>query len=271
MESYFVNVAFDSAIKNYLESKNNKDGIMYNSFLVMTIRKLIHIYGELDIIAPYNSKNENLLRENILKHRFSKMKLNKFFSDLELYYENEKNGIIPNNIFVSVEMFLIDMYMTKKINFDITIEDQEVFKNMLYTENASNPLVISFNYLNAIDNKAIAKYYEKQDKLNIKVEISEPKVLLAPEAYRVIDENYTNICLLTPDEVNKINEEVYKKLNVNKEEVNFDHLYDVALFNYYNEERKITSGNGYVDILLVMGIIATFIMTILIVGFIILY
>lgn len=269
MENYFVNEAFDVAIKNYLQSKDHKDSIMYNSFLVVVIRTLINIYGELDIISPFQSKNEVLLHNNLLKFKFSKMKLNKFFSDLESFYNNDKLEILPNNIFVNVEMFLIDMYMTKKVNYNVTLEESEKFKKLLYSPYAKNPLMISFNYSNSIDNFSVMNYFDAQDKFNVKVEIEEPKVLLAPEAYRVINKNYTDICLLSAEDVKNINEEVYTSLNVDKNMVNFEYLYDLALFNFYNKDRKITSGNGYVDILLVMGIVSTFLMTVAIVLFII--
>ena len=54
MKDNFINEAFSKAINDYLESKDSKDGILYNSFLVVVIRMLIIIYGELDIINPYS-------------------------------------------------------------------------------------------------------------------------------------------------------------------------------------------------------------------------
>lgn len=270
MNNYFINEAFDYAIKSYLESKNHKDGIVYNSFLVVVVRSLINIYGELDIIGAYENNDELLLHSNMLKFRLSKMKLNKFFLDVQSFYNNEKLEIVPNSIFISIEMFLIDMYMAKKINYNVTSIENDEFKKLLYSPYAKNPLMISFNYQHSTDNFVVTNYFDSQDRLNIKVEVSEPKVLLAPEAYRIINKNYTDVCLLSADDVKKINDEVYSSLNVDKNMVNFEYLYDLALYNFYNKDRKLTSGNGYVDILLVMGIISTFVMTLAIVGFIIL-
>ncbi len=268
--NYFVSEAFDNAIKSYIDSKEHKSGVLYNSFLVVVIRSLIHIYGELDIIGSYNNNDEIMLYSNLLKYKFSKMKLNKFFSDIEKFYDNEKKGVVPNSVFIDIEMFLVDMFMSKKINYNVTSEETLAFKKLLYSPLVGNPLMISFNYLNSVDTYSILNYFESQEKINIKVNVENPKVLLAPEAYRVVNKNYTDICLLNADDIKKINEEVYKTLKVNKNSINFDYLYDLALYNFYNKNKKITSGNGFVDILLVMGIISTFIMTLFIVVFIIL-
>ena len=52
-EEYFVNIAIQKAIKQYLASINNKDSINFNSFLVVIIRILVLIYGYADIINPF--------------------------------------------------------------------------------------------------------------------------------------------------------------------------------------------------------------------------
>lgn len=271
METYFINEAFENAIKNYINSKHNKDGIMYNSFLTVVIRSLCLIYGELDILRAYENKDEVLLHSNLLKYNFSKMKLNKFFEDLQSYYNNEKLNIVPNVLFISIEKSIVDMQMAKKINYKSDEIELKELKKILYHPDSKNILMISFNYLHSSNPNEIINYFNVQNKINIKVEYSEPKVLLAPEAYRVVNKNYTDVCLLNADEVKKINDEVYKSLNVDKNSVNFEYLYDLALYNFYNKNSKFSSGNGYVDILLVMGMLSTIAMTVLIVSYILFY
>lgn len=270
MKDYFINEAFDKALADYIDSLEHKEGVIYNSFLVLVIRKLVLIYGQLDIIGPYNAKDELLLHNNLLKFNISKMKLNKFFMNLQLFYNNDKLNITPNSVYIEIDKILVDMFMAKKINFNVTEEEIIDFKKHLYSPNSLNPLMISYNYLHSIDNFAIANYFDDQNKIYIKVQVVEPKVLLTPEAYRVVNKNYTDMCVLSAEDVKKINDEVYNSLNIDKNSVNFEYLYDLALYNYYNKNKKITTGNGYVDILLVMGMVSTVVMTIFILVFILL-
>lgn len=267
---YFINEGFEKAINDYINSKDHTGGLMFNSFPVVVIRALVSIYGEFDILGSYSANDELMLHSNMLKYKFSKMRLNKFFSDMQGFYVNETNGVVPNVYFVSIQKFLIDMYMAKKVNYNVTTQDKENLMSFLYSPNSSNPLMISYNFMHSKDNFEVISYFDTQDKLNVKIQIEEAKVLLAPEAYRVVNKNYTDICLLSAEDVKKINDEVYSGLNVDKSSVNFEYLYDLALYNFYNKNKKITSGNGYVDILLIMGIISTALMTLAVLMFIVL-
>ena len=65
MKSFFVNEAVDKAINDYLQSKNIEESVLFNSFLVVVVRILVIIYGELDIVNPYAIKNENLFLDNL--------------------------------------------------------------------------------------------------------------------------------------------------------------------------------------------------------------
>ena len=80
MEPYFINEAVDKAINDYMSSKDKKEGVLYNSFLVVVIRMLISIYGELDIINPYQIKNEDALRNNLMKYAASKENIDILFN-----------------------------------------------------------------------------------------------------------------------------------------------------------------------------------------------
>lgn len=256
MENYFVNFAFEKAINDYLISKNNVNGVVYNSFLVVTIRSLILIYGETEIINAYNNRDEVSLHALFLKFRFSNVKLGKFFSDIEMFASNDHYNVVPNLYFINIQKFLIDMYMCKKLYDNVTPTDRINFSNFLYSPDNSNPLIISYNYLHSKDNCEIISYFQQQDVMNVKVEVVEPKVLLAPEAYKVINKSYTDVCLLSALDVKKINDEVYGSLNVDKEAVNFEYLYELALFNFYSKKKnknKKSGTEGFASIFFVIG------------------
>ena len=82
MNRVFVNEAFTKAINDYLQSSDQPKGIIYNSFLVVTIRLLICMYSELDIVNPMVINDEDLLYNNLTKFGYSKDSLKIFFSIL---------------------------------------------------------------------------------------------------------------------------------------------------------------------------------------------
>ena len=78
MKTYFINEAFDKAVNDYLKSKDKQEGILYNSFLVVVIRILINIYGELDILNPYYMKSETAFDDNLMKYGLNKESISEF-------------------------------------------------------------------------------------------------------------------------------------------------------------------------------------------------
>ncbi len=270
MKSYFINEAMETAIKSYLESNEKENSILYNSFLVVVIRTLNVIYDKLDIISPYKNNNFQLFKENILKYGYNEKELEIFFNEMMIFFDNEKNNVVPNDTFIVIEKKLIDMFMCKKINYNVSELELREFKKLLYSPKAGNELIISYNFMNSKDEKEILNYFEMKNNLIKKEEDDTPKKLLSPDAYKVINKNYTDIALLTAEDVDKINDQVYFKLDVNKNAVNFEYMFEKALEKFYNrKDDSITSGNGYVDILLILGIIVTLVMVILIVTIIV--
>ncbi len=266
MNIYFINESIDKAIKNYIESKNNPNGILFNSFLVVVIRTLNVIYDELDVVGPYLSKNPEIFKQNLIKYGYSVDQFNLFCNEMHNFMIKENNKILPNDSFINLEKMLIDMFLYKKQNFDVSEEEELEFKNLLYSPRSKNEVMISFNFLNSKDEKEIINYFNLKYKSIVKVEDVEPKKLLSPEAYRIINKNYTDVALLSSKDVELINSEVYNKLEVNKNAVNFEFLYDKALQKFYLDNSKpITSGNGYVDILLILGVIVTIVMIVIII------
>ena len=85
-EEYFVNIAFNESIKQYLESCNNKNSLSYNSFLVVVIRLLALIYGKVDILNPYYLKNNVAFMNNLTKFGVSNSEIAMFKDDFLRFY-----------------------------------------------------------------------------------------------------------------------------------------------------------------------------------------
>ena len=274
MHKVFINEAFEKAINDYLQSSDKVQGVIYNSFLVVVIRLLKNLYGELDLINPYKMNDEELLKENLSKYGYSKFKVELFLSNLQLFYDIEKENQnkqikTKNHYFITVQKDIIDMLICKKLNFDLKQSDVTDFYSLLYTPYSNNPLQVSYNFLNAEDVFEIDRYFKKQMKENIKIVKVKEKPLLNVKAYELLKYSIEDINNMDINEIEKVNHQVYDYFKIRENAINKEYLLEKALEAIERENNKVTSGNGYVDILLIMGIICTIIMVVGIFTFII--
>ena len=270
----FINEAFTKAINDYLKSVEQSKGVVYNSFLVVVIRLLIIMYSELDIVNPMVINDEDLLKNNLAKYGYSKNDLDIFFSDLQVFYEQEKDNEnkmikIKNPYFITVQKELIDMLIAKKLNYNLKEKEVQDFYSLLYTPYSKNPLQVSYNFLMADDVLEIDTYFKKQMKENVKVVVPREKHLLNVKAYELLNYSMDQINNMDASEIDRINHQVYDYFKIRENAINKEYLLDKAIEAIEREQNKVTSGNGYVDILLVMSIICTVIMVVGIITFIV--
>lgn len=273
MNKVFINNAFTRAINDYELCAEACSGVIYNSFLVVIIRMLIVLYGELDIINPWNVLDEELLKSNLAKFGYRKDDIELFFQNLEKYFEqeleNEKQTIkSKNTYFIIIQKQLIDMLVCKKINFLLTEVETKDFYDLLYTPNTSDPLRLSYNYLMAKDVYEVDRYFKEQMESNVKVVIPEEKHLVNLKAYEILNYSMEDIRKMSSSEIDKLNTQVYDYFKIRENAINKEYLLEKALETLEREKNKISSGNGYVDILLILSIICTVVMLVGIVAFI---
>ena len=169
MKSFFINEAFDKAVNDYLISKDKEEGVLYNSFLVVVIRLLINIYGELDIIKPFKVKNEMAFDTNLMKYGAKKEQIDNLKVLVYKYFLIEKRNVQSvkrenNPYFIEVQKCLIDLFNMKRLNFGLQERDSRDFFDLLYTPGTSNALRLSYNFLNAENIYEIAEYYKESMK-----------------------------------------------------------------------------------------------------------
>lgn len=278
MKQVFVNEAFTKALDDYLKSADNPQGVVYNSFLVVVIRMLKTIYSELDIVNPMVVEDVDLLYKNLMKFGYPKDSLGIFFSNLQQYYDiakdNEKSDVkVKNPFFISVQKDLIDMLIAKKLNFYLTENEVKEFYDLLYTPYSKNPLRVSYNFLattvNGSDPLEIDNYFKKAMRDNVKVVKPEEKHYLNIKAYELLNYSMEDLGNMDSSELDRVNHQVYDYFKIRENAINKEYLLEKALEAMEREKNKITSGNGYVDILLVMSIICTIIMVVGIITFIV--
>lgn len=264
MDKVFVNKALEKAINDYLSSCENPQGLTFNSFLVVVIRSLISIYSELDIINPKVMNDEQLLKKNLAKFDYSNTEVELFLSSLQLYLEFEENNNkkikVKNPYFIEIEKRLVDMFIKKKLNFYITNEEYKEFYDLLYTPYSKNPLRVSYNFLESSDVMFIDNYFKKEMKDNVKVILPKEKHYLNVKAYELLNYSFDNIKKMEGSELDKVNSLVYDYFKIRENAINKEYLLEKAIEAKIRENEKVTSGNGYTDILLIMSVVCTCLM-----------
>lgn len=265
-EEYFVNIAFEESIKSYIANANNQNNVHYNTSFVIVIRLLILIYGKLDILNPYYLKNSIVFMNNLAKFGVNKSEIALFKDDFLRFYEfekeNEKGKIkIRNPYFTVIQQYLVDMFIAKKKKESVSLKEEETFLDLIYSSHTTNPYRIAYNYLMSDDPNFIEKYYySKLNEMDVTREIALEKTIngnLNLEALNYLGINLSNLKNMSNEEIMKSQNKAYEYFEVDAESPKRDQDLKEAIDYYKIHGRKLTSGNGYVDILLLMSVIVT--------------
>lgn len=265
-EEYFVNIAFEESIKSYIANANNQNNVHYNTSFVIVIRLLILIYGKLDILNPYYLKNSIVFMNNLAKFGVNKSEIALFKDDFLRFYEFEKENEerkikIRNPYFTVIQQYLVDMFIAKKKKESVSLKEEETFLDLIYSSHTTNPYRIAYNYLMSDDPNFIEKYYySKLNEMDVTREIALEKTIngnLNLEALNYLGINLSNLKNMSNEEIMKSQNKAYEYFEVDAESPKRDQDLKEAIDYYKIHGRKLTSGNGYVDILLLMSVIVT--------------
>ena len=265
-EECFVNIAFEESIKSYIVNANNPNSVLYNTSFVVIIRILILIYGKLDILNPYYLKNSVVFMSNLSKFGVSKSEIALFKDEFLKFYEfekeNEKRKIkIKNPYFTNMQRYLTDMFVAKKRNEKVPLKEEETFLDLIYSFHTTNPYRIAYNYLMSDDLSFIEKYYySKLNEMDVTQEIALEKTIngnLNLEALNYLGVSLSNLKNMSNEEIAQSQNKAYEYFEVDAESPNRDEDLKEAIDYYKMHGKKLTSGNGYVDILLLMSVIVT--------------
>ena len=265
-EEYFVNIAFEESIKLYLTSLSNKDSLAYNTFPVVVIRLLALIYGKLDIVNPYYLKNSVAFMNNLGKYGVSNSRIALFKDEFQKFYEfeqaNDKRKIKQKNpYFINIQKYLVDMFVAKKKTEDVSLTEEESFLDLIGSTHTKNYYRLSYLYLMSDDLNFIEKYYySRLNEMDVTKELVLDKTItgnLNLEALDLLGVSLSNLKNMSNEEINKAQNKAYEYFEVDALSPTREKDLNKAIDYYKLYGKKITSGNGYVDILLLMSVIVT--------------
>ena len=251
------------AIENYLATKEQPLSSSL-PFPVIIIRTLIEIYSELEIINPYLTKNPKSLDANIMKYGFSKEKLNDFKNCFDSYCHTLRE---KSNVFlIKLEQYLIDMFFLKKKKLGLLENELNNFTKYICL--SSNPYLIDYTNYYMQDKNFLDYYFARQNYISEHTFDLTPvkKTLLFIDAYLLLGYTVDEVSKMNSEELEEANHKVFNFFKIDeKDENKRDLLIDAV--NYYKKYgNRLTTGNGYVDLLLLVSIVGTLVLTLFIVA-----
>jgi len=258
----FVNDVLSHAIELYLKYKDKPDDPIFQSFIVVAIRTLVFIYGELDILNPYITQNEHNMGgfdNNLMKFGFAEDKLIDFKEQFLKFAQEEQKGSKPNVPFMKIEKYLIDMFCLKTMVLSVSDEEYSKFQNYLYYSGNQNPIMQQDMERFLLKKDEFVLYYQSklfECRHQFGLEPIKRKTLFE-EAYLLLGYSMEQVNNLTDRDLQNVNNQIFNFFRVDPNLNNKEELLVKAVNYYKRYGNRLTSGNGYVDFLLFAGIIAT--------------
>ncbi len=264
----FINEALHTAITNYLKFKNYPSRAEFHSFFVIVVRALNAIYGELDIENPYRTNNERGFDTNLKKFGFSDAKLQDFKNQMQLYFQNGNDISICKDAFLNIQKLLIEMFALRKSQVAVTEEEIAQFKSLLYTRYDTIPAKASlYNKLTPNSDEVLHYFNSKLFEVQHKFVFTEYKdIALSSEAYQLAGFNAVEVMNMKDEEIENINNKVYHFFRIKDTDLNKRNRLQDAINYYKKYGNTITTGNGYVDLLLLLSFIATGLMLVVLIA-----
>lgn len=252
LEKYFINPGIEYGIKSYLLDKENLGYKRIHTFEMHVIKALTIIYGEKSILLPYKIDNERAFECNLLMYDLKEQDMINFLKYMNEYYEfvdNIKSEQKATGLISEIERILLEMIIKRGKRKEYTAEEIEEFDTIFKPNDGD---LKKIKNLIASDQGLIIREWE-----NSKYELTNTQIrmiavnpnLLAKEEYSKYGYDIRLIATLSEEEISKVNniiwQEETKQYSYNKK----------RMFGFKNV--LLTSGNGFVDKLMLLSIVAT--------------
>lgn len=242
----FINVFIDFGMREFFYGNNTF------SFERHIIECLVHIYGKKVLKTIYDAKDENGFTDTIFKFGVKPSVYDNFLRDTAKYeefkLEKANNPALKTELTSAIEIEIITFYIQRCLSFTPTSEDISGFESELLSDFDT----IKFHFNTSLDPNKAREFWDKKKKLlSDDIELVEIKPEYLDEftyaRFGVKLEDVKNMDYRMVDELNKY---IKAKLKDNATESGGDK-------QKLGANTIITSGNGFVDALLIISIIAT--------------
>lgn len=255
----FINESIENGIKCYKEYQRFKTFDKKHLFEFYVIQIFVMLYGNIDILNSYELKNENSFINNLTRYGLSKKEARRCVELLGDYSKwlNSKNSI-KTSIIEEIKIIMVNMVILKGINSSISDNDYDYFNKFFMNELYGLDSIV--NIVSDNPNSSIKYWKNKKaflDGTTIKFQKIAPE-LLDEKSYEEYGLDVQKIKGLSNQSISQLNDKILIEDEKYKKKKN---KFVLPL------KVVITSGNGFVDTLVLLSVMATEIMIGLLIAF----
>ncbi len=256
VEKFFINPAIEYGIRSYLKAKEGEPVEACYTFEMSVIKALTIIYGEKSILLPYKIENEKAFECNLLMYDLKENVMQNFIKYMGAYHQFLKNSHShekAGGLICEIEKIIIEMIEKRSSRREFSEAEIREFDTIFNPREGNLKKLKSL--IHTDDGLIIKKWEDKKYGLTntqIRMMAINPN-LLEPYTYSKFGYDIKTVALLSEEEINTINQ------RIEEEEERF---FEIENKKKGNKRSKIilTTGNGFVDKLMILSIVATEIM-----------
>lgn len=248
-ETIFINDFISMGMKSYF-GKTQSD-----IFEKHVVECLCDIYGVDKIRSAYESKDEGTFTNLIHTYGLSKTVYDNFLRDTVKYEnfrrENEENPAVKSDIASKLEIALIMMFLYKCLLVEPTLEELSHFENDLL----NNFEIIKLHFNTSLNPNKTREFWDKKKRmLEDNVELVEIKPEYLDEfTYAKFGTSLNDVKKMDYRMVEELNKYIKSKMALTVEE----QTPPKRAIGKITRNTVLSTGNGFVDALMVASIIAT--------------
>ncbi len=249
---YFVNEAITNGIKAYNDKMDKGIEPLSYYFEYKIIDLLTHIYRKIDITNPYQLNSEKDLVNNLMVYGLDHDNVQKLINLLSAFNLWEKsNHEEKNDLLERIFRILAKMVIAKKRSVGLSSEE-EIYYNDFFS--LKDPKLLRLANMSALNIDDILSVYDEELIKYQKEDITEEIPMLKSDLYEKYNVNKDVVKSLPNENLLDLNKDILDKEKNKKEEKEETYKKPKTL------QMVITSGNGFIDGLVLLSIMCTEIM-----------
>lgn len=253
VDKFFINPSIENGIRSYMLYKDGKTYPPIYTFEMNVIKVLAIIYGEKSILLPYKIDNEKAFECNLLMYDLKETDMKNFIKYMNDYYEfmkNYKSEKKATGLTTEIEKILLEMIIKRSKRKEFTPKEISEFDKIF------NPIEGNLKKIKSLvssNNGLIVRAWQTN-----KLELSNTQLrmiavnpnLLESALYTKYGYNIKTIASLSEEEIENVNHII----TIEENRLNLEEPKKSA---FKRGKIVLSTGNGFVDKLMLLSIIAT--------------
>ena len=247
----FVNNALENGIQAFIAKHEGKEYSLSHEFELNIVDFLVHLYGKINILNPYKIKNDASLVNNFMIYGASREEIESLINLLG-EYDTWLNGTTreKNDLVERIYAILAKLVVYKTSSMTVSDGEMRYYQDFF---NLTNKRISQLVDMMAVSRENIVNSLNKaMEEHKRELEKPEPEPLLLPvDEYEKYGLDIEDVEKLPEEKIQLLNKEIKTR---DENETNGGRTKDKP------KQLVLSSGNGFVDALVLFSIMCTEIM-----------